>query len=101
MSNENTQKTLLTGEQIKEKLGLLVQDWVVEDGKLKLSIELDDFMTAVDSVNEIAEIAEEYNHHPSLRIYDYNMLDVELITHSTGELTEIDFEVAKTIDLIF
>ena len=101
MSDKNIEKTVLTGEQIKENLELLMQDWVVEGGKLKLSIELDDFITAVDSVNEIAEVAEEYNHHPSLHIHDYNVLDIELITHSVSKLTKIDFEVAKTIDLMF
>ena len=78
-----------------------MQDWVIEDGRLKLSIELDDFMTAVDTINEIAEIAEEYNHHPNLAIRDYSILDIELFTHSENELTDLDFEVAKTIDLIF
>ncbi len=48
--------------------------------------------------NKIAEIAEQEGHHPSIRLYDYNKVEITLMTHSLGGLTEMDFKIAEKID---
>jgi len=48
-------------------------------------------------VNTVAEIAEEAQHHPDISI-NYTNVQLVLTTHSTGGLTESDFEVALRID---
>jgi len=85
--------------QINESLGNL-SDWSLEDnGKLIIKIfKFKDFMEAVNFVNKISEIAENEEHHPDIKIYDYNNVEIKLMTHSDGGLTEKDFKVASEID---
>lgn len=90
---------ILSMSQINESLGNL-SDWSLEDnGKLIIKIfKFKDFMEAVNFVNKISEIAENEEHHPDIKIYDYNNVEIKLMTHSDGGLTEKDFKVASEID---
>lgn len=90
---------LLSVSEINKNLGEL-SDWSLSgNGKsITRNFELKNFKEAIDLVNKIAKIAEEKNHHPDIRIHDYNNLEVKLSTHSAGGLTQIDFEVAEKID---
>jgi 4a-hydroxytetrahydrobiopterin dehydratase len=58
------------------------------------------FETFVDSmifVNKVAELAEEEQHHPEIRII-YNRVTLALTTHDAGGLTQKDFQMAHRID---
>ncbi|MEM3092058.1 MAG: 4a-hydroxytetrahydrobiopterin dehydratase [Candidatus Pacearchaeota archaeon] len=90
---------LLSISEINEKL-LKLSDWNLEDnGKSIVKImNFKDFNEVIDFVNEIKEIAEEEGHHPDLRIFDYNNLEIKLTTHSFKGLTQKDFNVAMKID---
>ncbi|MEM3141532.1 MAG: 4a-hydroxytetrahydrobiopterin dehydratase [Candidatus Pacearchaeota archaeon] len=90
---------LLSISEINEKL-LKLSDWNLEDnGKSIVKImNFKDFNEVIDFVNEIKEIAEEEGHHPDLRIFDYNNLEIKLTTHSLKGLTKKDFDVAMKID---
>jgi 4a-hydroxytetrahydrobiopterin dehydratase len=92
---------LLQISQINENMEKL-SDWSLEDNGKSIvkNFELTDFNEAIDFVNKIREIAEGEGHHPDLRIYDYNKVEVKLSTHSAGGLTEKDFKVAEEIDKI-
>jgi 4a-hydroxytetrahydrobiopterin dehydratase len=57
-----------------------------------------DFMTAIHFINQIAQIAEDKNHHPDIHLTDYRKLRVELTTHDVGGLTEDDFIEAGKIN---
>ena len=59
--------------------------------------EFDDYMSGMDFVNAVAEIAEGANHHPEV-IIGYAKVTVWLTTHDKGGLTESDFEIAARID---
>ncbi|MEM3091119.1 MAG: 4a-hydroxytetrahydrobiopterin dehydratase [Candidatus Pacearchaeota archaeon] len=90
---------LLSISEINEKL-LKLSDWNLEDnGKSIVKImKFKNFNEVIDFVNEIKEIAEEEGHHPDLRIFDYNNLEIKLTTHSLKGLTQKDFNVAMKID---
>lgn len=90
---------LLSISQINEHLGML-SDWNLEDGgKLIIkNFKFKDFREAVDFINKVSEIAEAEEHHPDIKIYDYNNVEVKLTTHSVLGLTEKDFKVASEID---
>lgn len=85
--------------KINEHLEAL-SDWDLEDNGKSIvkNFEFDNFMIAVDFVNKISEVAEEEGHHPDIRIYDYNKVEIKLTTHSALGLTEKDFKVASEID---
>ena len=92
---------LLPISQINENLGKL-SDWNLEDnGRLIIkNFKFEDFKEAVDFINKVSEIAETEKHHPDIKIYDYNNVEIRLTTHSAGGLTEKDFKVAFEIDLL-
>ena len=90
---------LLSISQINENLAK-IPDWNLEDnGKSVMKIfEFKDFSQAVSFINRISEIAEREQHHPNLRLYNYNKLEVNLSTHSLNGLTEKDFTLAMKIE---
>ena len=55
------------------------------------------FMEAVGFMNSVAILAEDENHHPSIRV-DYRMVTIELTTHAVNGLSENDFIMASKID---
>ena len=90
----------LQENQIQEYLGQLQGEWEVEDSKkIKRKFEFKTFKEAIDFVNKVADLAEEENHHPNIRIY-YNKVVIELTTHAIGGLSENDFIMASKIELL-
>ena len=79
-----------------------ISDWSLEDnGRCIIKqFEFPDFKSAVDFINKIAEITEKEEHHPEIKLYDYNKLEIKMFTSSVGGLTEKDFKVAEEIDKI-
>ncbi len=84
---------------VQLKRGFLYLDimWKEEKGKLKAKIACENFMDALQKLNKIAELAEERQHHPDVRIFNYKMLEIELYTHSSNSITDNDHELAELI----
>ncbi len=57
------------------------------------------FMDGIDFVRDVAELAEDMNHHPDIDIR-WTALNFTLSTHSAGGLTALDFELARQIDAL-
>lgn len=72
--------------------------WQEKNNKLTKTITLKNFNEVIDLVNKIAEIAEEQNHHPDLRIFDYKNLEINITTHDEDKVTKKDHELAEKID---
>jgi 4a-hydroxytetrahydrobiopterin dehydratase len=73
---------------------------VGEHKKLKKSFEFESFRQSMEFVHKVAELAEEMNHHPDIRI-SYKQVVLELWTHSAGGVTEKDQNLAIRIDSLF
>jgi len=86
----------LNNDQIKQKLSD-TERWELKDGKISRSLEFNDFKEAMAFVNKVADEAEAMDHHPDITI-SYNKVDLQLVTHSEGGLTDKDFALAKKID---
>ena len=56
------------------------------------------FVTAVNFINKITQIAESENHHPDLHLTSYRKLRIDLSTHAVGGLSENDFILAAKIN---
>lgn len=67
------------------------------EGKLARTYAFDGFMPGVRLVNRIAEVAESEGHHPDLML-SWGSLEVRVITHAVGGLTENDFVLAAKIE---
>ena len=90
----------LTPAQIRPLLEQ-VFGWQVDAGrKIHKSFQFDDFVSAVDFLNQITEVAEEQGHHPDLLVR-WGEVQVFLWTHKIDGLNEADFIMAAKIDRIF
>ena len=69
-------------------------------GRLLHSYEFDDFAAAMKFVNKVAALAEKNGHHPNIRMYSWNKLELEFFTHKIGGLSEADFVLAAKIDTL-
>jgi 4a-hydroxytetrahydrobiopterin dehydratase len=74
--------------------------WRQEDESLIRDFTFDDFAGAMAFVNQVAEAAEEANHHPDILVHGWNKVRLTLTTHSEGKLTDNDRAMAERIDAI-
>ena len=87
---------LLVEEELKQALRK-IPEWDMVGKAIERTVEFDDFLGAIDFVEQVAEIAEEEEHHPDINIR-YNKVTLSLSTHDESGLTSRDFEVAERID---
>jgi 4a-hydroxytetrahydrobiopterin dehydratase len=74
--------------------------WREQDESLVRDYEFKDFAAAMAFVNQVADAAEEANHHPDILVHGWNKVRLTLTTHSEGGLTENDHAMAERIDAI-
>jgi 4a-hydroxytetrahydrobiopterin dehydratase len=74
------------------------KDWRSEGDALVRDFEFKDFAGAMAFVNQVAEIAEERNHHPDILVHGWNKVRLTLSTHSEGGVTDNDRQLAEQID---
>ena len=74
-----------------------VWEWEAEGKAITRTVEFEEFSEAIDFVNDLAEIAEEAQHHPDIDIR-YTKVTLVLTTHDVGGVTELDVELAQRID---
>ena len=72
--------------------------WREQDEALIRDYEFKDFVAAIAFVNQVAEAAEEANHHPDILVHGWNKVRLTLTTHSEGKLTDNDRAMAERID---
>jgi 4a-hydroxytetrahydrobiopterin dehydratase len=83
-------------EKEASELGAQVPEWSLEDDLLETELEFASFRDAVDFVNQVAEIAEQQNHHPDVYV-SYTDVALTLTSHQAGGLTRNDFIMAAKI----
>ncbi len=87
----------LTREEIRHRLGKLnvsnQETWQVLEGKLHKTFSFRSFKAAMAFMQAVAGIADEMDHHPEW-CNSYNRVSVDLITHSTGGISRLDFDLA-------
>ena len=76
-----------------------VPDWELStDGKtISVRYTMKDFAAAIELIRRIARAAEQEGHHPDIHLTGYRRLQIELSTHSIGNLSENDFILAAKI----
>jgi 4a-hydroxytetrahydrobiopterin dehydratase len=88
----------LSQGQVRELLGQL-SGWDAQGDKLTKTFAFKDFVTAMEFLNRVAEVAESEQHHPDFSVH-YNKVDFLIWTHSVGGLSENDFILAAKIDAL-
>ena len=87
-------------EKIYNLMKNLNKDWNLVGNSLKRDFVFKDFKSAFKLMNNVADVAEEINHHPTWT-NTYNRLEITLTTHDTGGISKLDFELAEKIDYIY
>ena len=75
-----------------------VQDWRREGDEIVKDLQFEDFRGAMAFVNEVADVAEELDHHPDITVHGWNKVRLAVTNHSQGGLTQADFDLAATVD---
>ena len=86
----------LNDDDINKSLEML-PGWRRERDALTKTFELSAFVRAIALVNEVAELAEEMDHHPDMLI-EYRKVTFTLSTHDAGGITEKDVALARAIE---
>ncbi len=99
------EKKPLTEEELRQKLQELAPEWRV--GKNEKGVPYIErvkhasaFMAGIDFVRQVAEKAEQNNHHPDIHI-NYKRISVRYWTHSASGVTLADVQMARKIDPLF
>lgn len=74
--------------------------WSVASGKLHREFTCQDFSEAFGKMARVALAAEKMDHHPDWSNV-WNKVTVDLVTHSSGGITQLDFALARKIQEIF
>lgn len=90
---------LLNEEELAVGLAGLA-GWVREGASITRQRRFSDFPAALAFVNQVGDAAEAADHHPDIRLYDWNKVELKLTTHSESGLTSKDLELASKIEAI-
>jgi 4a-hydroxytetrahydrobiopterin dehydratase len=71
-------------------------DWISTDFAIHRSYEFLSFRAAMTFVNQVADIAEQNNHHPDIEIR-FREVALSLWTHTVGGVTKRDLDLARAI----
>jgi 4a-hydroxytetrahydrobiopterin dehydratase len=75
-----------------------VPDWeVVDNHHLTRNYTFSDFVSALDFVNKVGNLAEQEAHHPDIYL-TYGKVGLQIYTHKVDGLTESDFILAAKIE---
>lgn len=72
-------------------------EWELEKSAMTRTVEFEEFNDAIDFVNDLAEIAEEAQHHPDILIR-HTKVTLKLTTHDAGGVTQLDIQLAQRVD---
>jgi 4a-hydroxytetrahydrobiopterin dehydratase len=71
--------------------------WTGDTDAIARTVELSSFPAAIATVDRVAAVAEELDHHPDIDIR-WRTLTFRCTTHSAGGVTERDLALARRID---
>jgi 4a-hydroxytetrahydrobiopterin dehydratase len=89
-----------TEQEVKEFLTNNLKDWSLENNSLNREFKFKSFVEAFSFMTAIALVAEKLDHHPDWS-NSYNKVSISLTNHEAKGITQLDFDLAKTIDRIF
>lgn len=75
------------------------QPWQLSQGKLYKELRFADFAAAFAFMTELADYAERHQHHPEW-FNVYNKVQIYLVTHEVGGVSQRDLAMARHIDAL-
>ncbi|MDP9250359.1 MAG: 4a-hydroxytetrahydrobiopterin dehydratase, partial [Chloroflexota bacterium] len=87
---------LLTEPEIADALRAL-PDWARDGSRIVRTVDCPTFRAAIELVDQVADAAEEANHHPDIEI-NWRRVTLRLTTKASHGLTAKDMAMAGAID---
>jgi 4a-hydroxytetrahydrobiopterin dehydratase len=94
---EHTNSTVLDHPRIAARLSAELPKWRHENGFLRRTYQTANWKGTLMVINTIGHLAEAAWHHPDLAA-TYASVDVSLVTHDAGGITNKDFALARKIE---
>ncbi|HSE10428.1 MAG TPA: 4a-hydroxytetrahydrobiopterin dehydratase [Nocardioidaceae bacterium] len=88
---------LLSQEEIDRALSTELPGWRQEGDAITRTVKAASFMDGIRLVQQVAEVAEDLDHHPDIDIR-WTRITFSLTTHAVGGLTARDLRLAGDID---
>ncbi|HSJ18960.1 MAG TPA: 4a-hydroxytetrahydrobiopterin dehydratase [Nocardioidaceae bacterium] len=88
---------LLSQDEIDRALSTELPQWRQKGDAITRSVKASSFMAGIRLVQQVAEVAEDLDHHPDIDIR-WTTVTFTLSTHSAGGLTAKDLRLAGDID---
>lgn len=82
-----------------DALGSVSTDWEWNADALTATFVFPDFNKAFAFMTQIAQVAEQLNHHPDWQ-NSYNRVTISLRTHDKNAVTDLDISLAKEISAL-
>jgi 4a-hydroxytetrahydrobiopterin dehydratase len=79
---------------------LAARAWQREGNAITRTFTFKGFKRAIAFVDQVADAADEANHHPDIHVERYRTVRIVLTTHVTGGISDADIELALRIDQI-
>jgi 4a-hydroxytetrahydrobiopterin dehydratase len=77
---------------------LVCMSWKTENNKLVKEFEFENFLMALEFVNKVGKVAEEFGHHPEIW-FTWGRVKISTTTHDAGDqVTQKDMDLSKLID---
>lgn len=90
----------LHGNELLETLnGADLPDWQGFDDGLRTRLKTGSFAKGLELVDAIGAAAEEANHHPDVSL-TYPHVDIRLVSHDKGGVTQRDLDMARTVSAL-
>ena len=89
----------MTGLNGRQVLYANLPDWRMLARAIHTRFKTGDFATGLELVNAIGAAAEKADHHPDLTL-TYSYVDVALMSHDEGAVTEKDTDLARAISAL-
>jgi 4a-hydroxytetrahydrobiopterin dehydratase len=90
--------TVLRPEQVDERLAE-IPGWGHTDGKLHRAFTFGNFVEAFGFMTQVALVAEKLDHHPDWS-NSWNKVDIDIVNHQAGGITDHCYMLAAPINKI-
>jgi 4a-hydroxytetrahydrobiopterin dehydratase len=94
-------RTKMDPQEIEKQLQVLnskiTNKWLLSNDRLKKEFKFKDFNEALNFMVRVGRHAEDLDHHPDW-CNAYDIVSIELTTHSAGGITQLDLSLASRIE---
>ena len=76
-------------------------DWEILNNRLTKSFTFENQTQLAEFFLKVAMLADKIGHHPDVTVFQCSKMKIELFTHDKQAITELDYELANKIDLLY